>query len=152
MKEKWIKYKTDINIPTNITMKWLLDYSEALCITFEIEDKLNSFINVTFDAGVLVYRNRDESDFLKKMNFLTDNYGSRFYIDWRFFKVTNSEFIHWFVDQNYNMFKVDDILHFVFITNDEVIEVLSFTNPKVTEEFSAKFNPKMSDFDIDCKR
>ncbi|WP_243299733.1 hypothetical protein [Bacillus litorisediminis] len=53
-----------------------------------------------------------------------------------FFKVSNSEFIKWFDDQNplFNSKTYPNLEHHLYITGDEVFDVLSTYEPKIIEK------------------
>lgn len=85
-----------------------------------------------FQGQVISFRSTLES-----VNFkFRDTYG-----EWRdelklnyaysFFKLNNSEYINWLKEQNYNLYDniQKDLIHYVFVTEDEIIEILNDKEP-----------------------
>ncbi|MBA2939981.1 hypothetical protein HZF08_16845 [Paenibacillus sp. CGMCC 1.16610] len=132
MIENWSKWNPENidELPTTTYLKSLTRNDDALQISFETK-KQGQLINVIFDGHILSYRSTDEGQRLKMLCDLSEKYGELFYKEWRFFKVEHSTYISWLNEQNLGVLSNWEIIHFVFITNLDVIEVLSTYSPKV---------------------
>ncbi|MGE5398710.1 MAG: hypothetical protein ACM3MK_14395 [Chitinophagales bacterium] len=92
---------------------------------------------VHFEGQVLAFRTTLESMSLR----FRDMYGEwrkRLHLNyaWTFFILKDSEYIKWFEEQHYGLY--DDVqnklIHYVLVTEDEIIEVLNDKEPIVTVE------------------
>src|SRR5699024_9727692 len=91
-------------------------------------------IIVKLDGNVLSYRNTDEASLMKMLIFLDENYGSSSYYNWSIFKAASTAYINWFLEESYEIYKVDEIHHYIFLTPHDVIEVLSTDIPSIRVE------------------
>jgi len=66
------------------------------------------------------------------LEFLDQHYGGDFYSKWPLFKVKNSNYLKWFHKESNNIYELDTVEHYVFITSDDVVEILSKYPPKIT--------------------
>lgn len=48
------------------------------------------------------------------------------------FKVVKSEYLEWFGQETYNMYNDYSIVHYVFLTCNDILEVLSTYEPQIT--------------------
>lgn len=130
--EQWERWVPIDNIPETIYNQLLLDNEDGLTLEFSDEEQKTS-IKVLFE-GFLCYRNRDEGSCLKTIEFLHKNYPLEYHAKYCLFKVFNSAYLHWFLDECEGLYEPFDIQHYVFFTPNDVIEVLSLDVPKVTVE------------------
>ena len=131
MAEIWKRWKKELEIPKKLVLDSLTDDIEGLILKFSHEEDKGLKISIVFDDYVLSYRNRDEGEFLKKFKYIGDTYGDSFYSDWSLFEVENSEYIQWFNEESFNIQANKNIKHFVFITVNDVVEILSVYEPKI---------------------
>ena len=68
---------------------------------------------------------------MKMINFLDEKYGTEFYAHWGLFEVTDSAYLEWFNQESYNIYKCCDIKHYVFITPNDIIDILSTYEPTI---------------------
>lgn len=131
LNEVWIRWKEELNIPKKMLLDSLTDDMDGLILKCSsLEDK-NLKISVVFEDYVLSYRNRDEGEFLKKLQYLSDVYGDGFYSNWSLFEVKNSEYVQWFNEESFNIIANEDIKHYVFMTLHDVVEMLSVYEPRI---------------------
>lgn len=132
MVEEWSKWKPEKLevLPAATYLKRLTRDDDILLISFETEEE-GKLVNVTFNKFVFSYRSTDEGNRLKLLVDLNIKYGEDFYKDWRFFKIKNSPYIRWLHEENCGIYREEEIYHFVFITNMELIEVLATYDPEV---------------------
>ena len=130
MLEKWNRWEPIEGIPEKMTMESLCFDKNGTLIVLESEDG-DTKVHILFEDSVLSLRNTDEGRRLKTINFLENMYGTDYYTSWTLFKVTNSTFVEWFNEETYNIYADYNIEHYVFLTSDEVVEVLSTYSPSV---------------------
>ncbi len=128
--EQWERWLPLNGLPPQLYNESFIDNKEGVILEFSDESEKRT-ITVTFDKGVLSYRNTDEGSLIKKLSQLDDQYGVEFYSEWTLFKVRNSSYIDWFLDESSGVYKQDQIVHYVFLTPDDVIEILSSYEPSV---------------------
>ena len=125
--EKWIPIN---GLPSKIYNDSFIDSKEGIILEFS-DEKHKKKIVIKFEDGVLSYRNTDEGSLLKKLNYLDQRYGTDFYCEWTLFKVKNSEYINWFLEESFGIYKPNQVEHYVFLTPNDVIEILTTYTPSV---------------------
>jgi hypothetical protein len=83
----------------------------------------NFDVVIKFDSH-LMYRVSDESYRLKRTSELSE---FSFVM-----KAEESSFIDWFHDESLNIYNKDRIYHFLILSSDDVIDVLSYEDPSIT--------------------
>jgi len=131
MKEIWERWEPVHSFPKRIYLQSLIDNKNGLTLLFETED--DKTIAFNFESGVLSYRNTDEGDLYQTLRDLDKEYGGEFYSNWSLFKVKNSSYLNWFKKEGCGKWDYqDDVKHYVFMTSDDVVEVLSNYLPLIT--------------------
>lgn len=128
--EKWIQWFPRKNMPLPCYVKSILSDDTGLTITFTDETKKKK-ITFTFNGILYTYRYTSEGCFLKTLDYLTEHYESNFVHGTSLYKVKNSKYLEWFRAESYNAYEVDRFEHYVFYTEDDVVEVLSHYEPEV---------------------
>ncbi|OYD06128.1 hypothetical protein [Paludifilum halophilum] len=128
--EQWERWVPLNNLPSKLYNDLFVDNSDG--ITLEFSDESNQkIVWVNFREGVLSYRNTDEGSLLKMLKYLNQQYGITFYSEWPLFKVKNSGYLTWFQEQSCGVYESSEIVHYVFLTPHDVIEILSDYSPSV---------------------
>lgn len=130
MIEKWTKWEPVMDLPDKIFLEKLIDDKKGLTIEFNDELETTEII-VNFENSVVSYRNSDEGKRLNTLEFLNEKYGKIFYSNWSFFKVNNSLYLKWLNDETYDMYTDYNIEHYVFLTSNDIVDVLSSYPPKI---------------------
>ncbi|WP_379053287.1 hypothetical protein [Metabacillus endolithicus] len=131
MKEIWERWEPVHSFPKRIYLQSLIDNKNGLTLLFETGD--DKTIAFNFDSGVLSYRNTDEGVLYQTLRDLDKEYGGEFYSNWSLFKVKNSSYLNWFKKEGCGKWDYqDDVKHYVFMTSDDVVEVLSNYLPLIT--------------------
>lgn len=131
--EEWERWFPTNDIPSVIYNDKLIDDDNGITIKFSNEYDTKNII-VAFDGNVLSYRNTDEGSLLKKIDFLDDRYGTKFYSEWSLFKAKGTDYINWFLEESSGIYKAEEVQHYIFVTPHDVIEVLSKDPPNVKIE------------------
>lgn len=127
--EKW-KF-TDLNLKkTEFELyKFLWDWEE-LKIEIISDNLILRLIFKTED--VLSFRQCDEGDRLKTMQYLLGTYGGDYFVKWPFCIVKNSNYYKWLDDEKYNILYSEDMVkHFCIVTSNDVVDLLVFEEPKL---------------------
>lgn len=128
--EKWTKWIPLEGIPAKLYLDKLVFDQNGTLLILKGEDE-NATIQVHFDGSILSLRSTDEGRRLKTINLLDAQYGRDFYTKWSFFKVINSSYVEWFNQESYDMYTTYNICHYIFLTSDDIVEILSTYEPNV---------------------
>ena len=136
-KEKWIKWKPIGNLPSLLYLEELCDNHQGITLKLQGEEKSSPLLVVDFD-GALSYRNTDEGDLLKTLGEVEG------YDTWSLFTVENSKYVEWFHEQSLDIHRDKKIVHFVFATANDVVEVLDLEPPTVRWEVDSSSDTTLS--------
>ena len=128
--EHWERWTPINGVPSKLYNDTFIDSKEGIILEFSDEKDKKKFV-VKFEDGVLSYRNTDEGSILKKLNYLDQQYGTDFYSEWTLFKVTNTEYINWLLDECSGIYEQNQVEHYVFFTPNDIIEILTTYTPSV---------------------
>lgn len=131
--ELWERWEPVSGIPEELYNESLTDNEDGLIMEFS-DKNFEKKVIVRFKDGVLSYRNTDEGSLLKTWSKLDQQYNGSFYSNWTLFKVKNSGYLKWFLEESMGIYEHEKVEHYVFVTPDDVIEVLSAYPPKVLLE------------------
>lgn len=127
-KEQWHQWSPFNDFPNKIWFVSLLQNWNGLKIQFESDDEQR--IEVIFGHSALSYRVTDEGDLLQTLDFWSSEYGNEFF-SWALYKSSNSSYINWFHEESCEKFEGESLEHYVFITPNEIIEIISANPPQV---------------------
>lgn len=128
--EKWIPVES---IPARLHKESLMDDGDSLRIIVSdaTEGQKYSFL---FDGLLLSYRNSDEGSRLRMLEHLDRYYAHLEYGNWTLFKMKNSSYLEWFAQESLERYEgMGEVEHYVFLTSNDVIEVLSADPPAITK-------------------
>ena len=131
MKEKWIKWIPIINLNKKYNIKLITDNIDSFEIVLSASNVKD--IKVEFNNSIDAYRCTEEGLTLNLLNRLEKQYGKEFYTQWSFFKVENSEYIKWLVN-DYGGFdneyaELIGLKHYVFIDDNNILDVIARYEP-----------------------
>lgn len=125
--ERWIPINV---LPSTLYNDTFIDTKAGTILEFSDQEEKQKIV-ITFGDGVLSFRNTDEGSLLKKLSYLDNQYGTDFYSEWTLFKVKNSEYISWFLEESSGIYEPNQVVHYVFLTPNDVIEILSTYTPNI---------------------
>jgi len=127
MNNEIIKWNPKIsNFPKTIYIEGLYDDYEGFRILVKGGDPSQMY-KIVFD-NYLGYRNFDEGERIKSF----DSYPANSQ-EWCLFISKDSKFIDWVIDESEGFVSKDNVIHFHIITPNDVIEVLSYEEPKIEQ-------------------
>ena len=132
--EQWIRWEPIPELENKYYIDSLIDTIERFEILLVDTKTGYKKVRVVFEYGVDAYRCTGEQFRLKLIGRLNEKYGIDFYAKWTFFKVENSFYFEWLSEESDELsdpFFDGKALHFSFITDDYVLDVISFHEPKV---------------------
>lgn len=92
------------------------------------EDK---HMEIFFEGLVCAYRSTYETFRACLINNLAQKYGSDFYEGRSLFKVANSRYAKWAVEESSGTLSENEITHFVIMGTESIVDVLAFEAPSV---------------------
>lgn len=88
-------------------------------------------IQLEFNIDADSYRYTNESFCFKIPSDLSDRYGTEFYSDWSFFKITNSEYVQSFLQESTTVSIGPLVTHFCILGGDEIVDIIAQHEPKI---------------------
>lgn len=103
------------------------NYDETI---IELKDEEISIKLIFHTDDVLSFRQCDESDRLKTVAYVCENYGKHFLDKWPFYIIKNSNYIKWLNEEKYNTLYGEDVIkHLCIVTCNDIIDLLIFDYP-----------------------
>ncbi len=130
MQEKWIRWEPSASLSNNYYSESLLDTPDGFKLY--LFDKFGKKILVSFPNSVFAYRSTDDSFIYDTLDFLEKNYGTKFYSEWAFFKIENSDYLEWLKKQSGEMYEVYNLKHFCIFTINCIIDIANDSEPIIT--------------------
>lgn len=124
--KQWRQWKPCSGLAQKYTLDTVCDKNKKLKISlFETGDEQNK-IEIKFEKSVCLYAITDETLFIGTLGKLGEDYGSKFYSEWSFFKIQNSSYLKRFnsIDSN------TSFNHFTFLFSESMVDVVSIGEPK----------------------
>jgi hypothetical protein len=132
MNEQWIWWKPLEELAKNYYIDAVLDTNnDGFIIQLSEVKNEKKKIKIVFENSVAAYRNTSESFRLYLLEELEKKYGSRFYTEWSFFTVVNSEYLKWLSIQSEGITQDVDFTHFVIFGSDSVLEIICGYEPRM---------------------
>lgn len=131
MKEQWAKWEPIKGLSSKYYIDSISDnIKEFRVILSDTQDEKKK-VHVVFENSVDAYRSTDESFRLDMLYSIDKQYGTKFYAEWTFFKVTNSQYLTWISEQSFGITNNLHFIHFSFLAVDSVLDILTTYEPKV---------------------
>lgn len=128
MIEKWLKWNPLQVKVGRYEIMGIIQNKDGLVIV--LCDETNA-IRVNFDCFIPAFRSCDEGTRIVPIDTEKSNYMDVFMQGWPFYKIENSEFSRWLEKESSGVYASSDIKHFVIITNNSIIDILSEYEPIV---------------------
>lgn len=132
MKESWQRWELGRELSTKFYIESISDSKNGFRILLSGADDESKKVEIVFEESVHAYRSTDESFRQSMINNIDEQYGTEFYKDYTFFKVSNSEYIHWLSLQSYGIAESEPLYHFSFLAVDSVLDVIAAYVPKLS--------------------
>jgi hypothetical protein len=131
MKEEWVRWEPIEGLTGKYDIKSLCTDTNSLIITlYSCTSKEKHKIEFKFTSFVNAYRETNESFRINLFHELSKKYAGNFYGDWTFFKVVNSEYIAWLI-QDSCAHAALKMIHFCLMGYDSVVDIITCHTPLV---------------------
>ncbi len=131
MLEQWEKWEPVQGLAAKYYVDSIVDAIDGFKVWLSDYNNENNKVLITFEGSVDSYRSVDESFRLNTINILDERYGSKFYGDWTFFKVTNSSYVQWLSEESYGISDSLSFIHFSIVAADSIVDIIDTCEPKV---------------------
>lgn len=129
MQEKWIRWEPVSGLSKKYHSK-LISNSYSGGFVINLADESDKRISIKFSGSVISYRVTSESHIFNTLTFLENNYESKFYSEWTFFKIENSEYLEWMKKQ----LIIEDYIpltHLCILADDLMLDFITTYEPEV---------------------
>lgn len=131
MIEQWTRWEPLQGLARKYYANFTAETPNKLEMILTASHDVGAPVRVLFEGGIDAYRGTNESFRLLTMSDLSERYGSAFYGDWTFFKVENSLFIKWLLEQSDGLDNREKLLHFSFVAGNSIEDVIATYEPKI---------------------
>jgi len=119
-------YNEDISLKGSYLKSIMFNGSSLEIIFSRFTDASPEMININFE-WLHSFRVTDEGDLLKLQNELKGTLLHGVYL------IEGSAYLQWFNDQSYDSHAAENISHYLFVTGNDVIDVLSSVPPIISK-------------------
>jgi hypothetical protein len=126
----WKRWEPIRNLQRKYYIVSVINIEEELSVILAAENNKNK-VQVLFKRAAS-YLLVDEGLRIRLIGLLDIQYGTTFYGDWTFFKVTNSLYLKWLSEESYGISDSPKLIHFSLIASDSIIDIISHEEPLVT--------------------
>ena len=131
MLEQWTRWEPIQGLAKKYCIDSIIDDTKGFSILLSEYYDEKKKARVVFENSVDAYRSTNESFRLSILYDLSGKHGNEFYAGWTFFKVTNSLYIQWLFEQSYGTSESLNFIHFSFISDDSILDVVTNYEPRV---------------------
>jgi hypothetical protein len=132
MQEKWTQWKPLENLANEYYIKSITIAGKEFKILLGDARADSPDVCVSYtDYFISEFRSNSETFRLSTISYLDEKYGGKFYSEWTFFKIENSEYLKWLSEQSYGISDDCRLIHFCILTDDEFFDFIASDEPKV---------------------
>ncbi len=131
MTEQWIKWEPIKGLSTRYYTDSISKFPKGLKIILSEENDRSKKVNIIFENSICAYRSTNESFTLQILDTLGEKYGKNFYAHWTFFKIINSSYIQWILQESHHVTNTMPLTHFAIFTLDSLIDIVATYEPKI---------------------
>ena len=131
MTEKWSRWEPITNLARKYYIDSVSEDRTGFKIVLSSSENENQKIKIVFKNSVEAYKKTDETLRHRIVCELSDNYGDEFYVNWTFFKVTNSNYLAWLSEQSYTISDTRHLTHFTILAVDSILDIVNVEEPQI---------------------
>jgi hypothetical protein len=131
MKEEWKKWEPIKGLSKKYYTESIIDDFDGFKVVLCDENNKGKKAIITFDSSVSSYKWTNETFRLDTAAFLDKEYGSNFYTEWTFFKITNSPYLQLLSKESSGIADYYSLIHFAIIESNAILDVIASYEPKV---------------------
>lgn len=127
--EKWTQWKPMEGLSPKYFVDSIVDNLKEFSILLSDENDKKKHVKMTFETVILSHRHTDESQRIKTIHYLDEKYGGSFYSKWTFFKVENSKYVSWIVEETSGFGIPEPIIHYALIDSNSIVDIVTHGDP-----------------------
>ena len=131
MQEQWTRWEPVIGLARKYDIETIYNNNDGLTITLMDVKNNKSKVHMIFTGRLISYRWADETYMDYRVQNLFRDYGSEFFCEWTFFKVTDSEYSKYISKTSGTISDYTPYIHFAFFTEESIFEVLVMYEPEI---------------------
>jgi hypothetical protein len=136
MEEKWVPWEVHMGLNHKYVFDRCIQNNDGLTIYLFDSTNENDKVEVFFETYE-TYQYINESYKIRLLLDLSQKYGTEFISRYTFFEIKNSNYIRWLFRESNQLAKnIENCLHFVIVSCDEICDIISFDKP----QFKVKHN------------
>jgi hypothetical protein len=139
MEDNWIQWKPAENLQAKYYIEALCDSLQGFKIVLSDVNDRNKRVLINFRTSAYAYRRTDETSRYRLILQLKEKYGGSFYGNCSLFKVENSSYVKWVIEESEEIVADREFLHFCIIAGDSVLDIIDYDEPEVTIIDSAEY-------------
>ena len=132
MQESWAHWMPLENLSKKYYIESITNNREGFTVLLADAIGESEKIKIVFENGVNAFRNTDETFKLSTISWLDEKYGGKFYAEWTFFRVENSEYLKFLCEQSGGISDFYDVKQYSIITDEEILDIAATYEPVVT--------------------
>lgn len=130
--EQWTRWEPIKGLSRKYYIDSTSDGIEGFIIILSDVENRKKRVRISFEYSVHAYRNTNESFTNQIICDLDAKYGTEFYGDWTFFKVTNSEYLQWLSEKSCGWSDAcGGFTHFSILSVEYILDIIDSTEPTV---------------------
>lgn len=128
--EQWTQWQPLPNLELKYEIESVCNTPDGLFIVLlDSKSRVNS-LSITFEGLIDFYIRVNDHCAEVIKDELSTRYGSKFHIEWTFFKINNSHYVQEFFEQSCGISKYYPLVHYSFITPSSILDVVSCKAPR----------------------
>lgn len=131
MNEQWIRWEPIRGLSAKYYIDSISHTMKGLKILLSDAQNEQKKMMMIFEDSVEAFRSTDESFRRSTLYYLEQQYGTKFYAEWTFFKIPNSTYIQWLSEQSYGISDPLPLIHFSFLAMDLALDVIAVDEPRI---------------------
>ena len=130
MTEQWTRWEPISGLAAKHYIESMFDGIDGFKIVLSGADDETKRVQIVFKDSVLAYRSTYEGFKVNIFSDLSKRYGTNFYAQWSFFKVNNSNYLQWVLEQAGTTDSLS-CMHFCVFSSEAIVDIIATYEPIV---------------------
>jgi len=131
MQEEWTRWKPIPGLAADYYIESVIDTIDKFEIKLSSSQEGVKGLLITFEGSIHAYRNTEERYRLLTFKELSEKYDVDFYANWTLFKIINSSYLQWLLEQSHGISECFKLQHFCIFTSDFILDIADPSEPTV---------------------
>lgn len=135
MFNQWIQWRPLSNLAQHYHLEFFIVGINKFEIFLAPSRQEEKKVLIVFEENALAYRHSKRALRTKTLKIVEHQQGKEF-LNWPFFKVINSTYLQFLSKRSCEIYMPGDFVHFIFLTQNDVLEVVDTTGVGPRVEFT----------------